>query len=99
MIKAQGIKNKLNMFSVGDLGKIREWGTKQSQGKSPLSFLPPPYNLGAPQVESQNWNVNSHHESLETQPKPPLSPQIIQQVLASLFGHGQSFPGLRRKLQ
>jgi hypothetical protein len=50
-------------------------------------------------VESQNWDESPHHESLETQPKLPLSPEITQPVLASLLGHGQSFPGLRRKLQ
>jgi hypothetical protein len=65
------------------------------------SFFPttPPYKLGAPQVESQNWDESPHHESLETQPKPPLSPQITQPVLASYLGHGQSFPGLRGKLR
>jgi hypothetical protein len=47
MIKAQGIKNKLNMLSVGNWRKITEWRTKQSQRKSPpigilfLSYHPP----------------------------------------------------------
>jgi hypothetical protein len=35
VIKAQEITNKLNMLSVGNWRKIREWGTKQSQRKSP----------------------------------------------------------------
>jgi hypothetical protein len=75
MMKAQGIKNKLNMLSVGNWRNIREWGTKQSQRKSsPIGILflsyHPPYNLGAPQLESENWDESPHHESLETQPKP-----------------------------
>jgi hypothetical protein len=89
------------MLSIGNWRKIRKWGKKQSQRKAPQlgsSFFPttPPYNWGAPQVESQIWDESPHNESLETQPKPPLSTQI---TLASLLGHGQSIPGLRRKLQ
>jgi hypothetical protein len=98
MIKAQGIKNKLNMFSVGNWRKIREWGTKQSQRKSlPIGIIflsyHPPYNLGASQVESQNWDESLYHISLETQTKPPLSPQITQPVLASIWVMANPFHG------